>query len=68
MEKKLSTVTMTTAAWQINEQRHEIRERRLCRIIVVLIIALFITGIVKFNGFGTPPEMITETVEATYGK
>lgn len=34
---KISTVTLSSADWQRNEQRHEHREKRLCFIIIVLV-------------------------------
>lgn len=63
MEKKLSTVTMSSADWQRNEQRHETRERRLCTIIVLLVIALLATNLINIDFSNNS---VTETVGETY--
>ena len=41
----MTTVTMSSADWQRNEQRHEIRERRLCFIIFALVVSLLLSHI-----------------------
>ncbi len=67
MERKLSTVTMSSADWQRNEQRHEIRERRLCTVIIVLAIALLITAFIKTEHIvSNPNNNVTEKVGETY--
>ena len=63
MEKKLSTITMSSADWQRNEQRHEMRERRLCAIIVLLVIALLATNLINIDFSNNS---VTETVGETY--
>ena len=63
MEKKLSTVTMSSADWQRNEQRHETRERRLCTIRVLLVIALLATNLINIDFSNNS---VTETVGETY--
>lgn len=63
MEKKLSTITMSSADWQRNEQRHEMRERRLCTIIVLLVIALLATNLINIDFSNNS---VTETVGETY--
>lgn len=37
-DEKMSKITMSSADWQRNEQRHENREKRLAWIIVLLIV------------------------------
>lgn len=38
--ENMSKVTMSSADWQLNEQRHERREKRLVWVIVLLIVLL----------------------------
>lgn len=44
-DEKLTTVTMSSADWQRNEQRHENREKRLVWVIVLLIVLLVASNI-----------------------
>lgn len=67
MEQELSTVTMSSADWQRNEQRHEIRERRLRKVIIVLAIALLITAFIKTEHIVSDQNNnVTEKVGETY--
>lgn len=49
--RKISIVTMSSADWQRNEQRHEIREKRLYLIIGILAIALVISNVCLIINF-----------------
>jgi predicted nucleic acid-binding Zn ribbon protein len=59
--ENMTKVTMSSADWQLNEQRHERREKRLVWVIVLLIVLLVGTN-VGWLVYESQFEVVEETI------